>query len=101
MYILLENSAVKEIIPDFDPVFPGIPITERYAPDFVKKLICVSDDTEVGQNWTYDGVKFSPPEPPETDEEKAKRIERQIAELENELTLTKQKVAAVKTGLSV
>lgn len=66
MYILLTNdNTVAEIIPDIDPVFPGVPIGERYAPNFVEQLIHVPDETEVQQNWDYDpetGV-FSEPKP--------------------------------------
>lgn len=54
MYILLDEQTVKEIIPDIDPVFPGVPITDRYAPDFVYKLMHVSDDVTVAQNDIYD-----------------------------------------------
>ena len=70
MYILLTNNAVAEIIPDEDPIFPGIPIEQRYAPDFVAKLFHVADDTAVKQNQVYDpetGTFSDPPvpEPPE------------------------------------
>lgn len=64
MYIFLSNEkTVNEIIPDIDPVFPGVPIEDRYAPDFVAKLIHVPDGTEVEQNWTYDEdtQTFAPP----------------------------------------
>lgn len=63
MYILIESNTVREIIPDIDPVFPGVPIEERYAPDFVSRLIHVPDDTPVDQNWLYDPEtgKFSEP----------------------------------------
>lgn len=55
MYILLNGSkAVQEIIPDFNPIFPDIPIEQRYSPDFVAKLLHFPDETEVGPNWTYD-----------------------------------------------
>ncbi len=55
MYILLSDANyVAEIIPDEDPIFPGIPIEQRYAPDFVAKLLRVADDTEVQQNQVYD-----------------------------------------------
>ena len=54
MYILLtSNNTVAEIIPDINPIFPGVPIQQRYAPDFIAKLIHVSDDTQVEQNWEY------------------------------------------------
>lgn len=71
MYILLsEANYVAELIPDEDPIFPGIPIEQRYAPDFVAKLLHVADDTAVKQNQVYDpetGTFSDPPvpEPPE------------------------------------
>ena len=66
MYILLNNNTVAEIIPDEDPIFPGIPIEARYAPDFVAKLLHVADDTDVKQNQVYDpetGTFSDPPVP--------------------------------------
>lgn len=66
MYILLSNNTVSEIIPDIDPVFPGIPIESRYTAKFVAQLLHVADDVEVQQNWVYDpesGVFSAPPEP--------------------------------------
>lgn len=53
-YVYVEDGIVREIIPEFNPVFPGIPITERYYAEFVNDLIPVSDDTHVEQNWMYD-----------------------------------------------
>lgn len=67
MYILLsESNYVAEIIPDEDPIFPGIPIGQRYAPDFVAKLLHVAGDTSVKQNQVYDpetGTFSDPPVP--------------------------------------
>ena len=54
MYILLTNNIVTEIIPDENPVFPGVSIAQRYPADFVAGLLHVADDTEVAQNWMYD-----------------------------------------------
>lgn len=55
MYIRLdENNIVREILPDIDPVFPGIPIERRYPADFVAALLHISDDTSVEQNLVYD-----------------------------------------------
>lgn len=66
MYILLtKENAVSEIIPDYDPVFPGVPVPARYAPDFVANLMRVEDDTEVRQNWVYDPDSQTFSEPPE------------------------------------
>ena len=65
MYILLtDNNTVAEIIPDENPIFPGVPIEDRYAPDFVEKLLHVSDETEVEQNWVYDPETQTFAEPP-------------------------------------
>ncbi len=71
MYVLVNNGIVQEIIPDFNPDFPDMPISGRYEAAFVKKLVRVSDGAEVGLNWIYDGGSggFSPPAPPETDGE--------------------------------
>lgn len=68
MYILLmDDDTVQEIVPDEDPVFPGIPIEERYAPDFVARLIRVPGGTQVEQGWSYDRTEqtFSPPPEPD------------------------------------
>lgn len=68
MYILLtDKNTVAETIPDENPIFPGVPIDERYAPDFVNRLIHLPDDTEVAQNWEYDPDtgNFAPPAQPE------------------------------------
>ncbi len=74
MYVLLSSqNIVAELIPDENPIFPGIPVEERYAPDFVARLKHVSDDTEVEQNWAYDPDTgtFAPPVPPELPEQEA------------------------------
>lgn len=70
-YILLEDNKVKEIIPDFNPVFPGIPIEKRYPSAFIAQLIPVEDDVEVEQNWVYDleAGTFSAPPIPEPEED--------------------------------
>lgn len=66
MYILLaKNHTVAEIIPDENPIFPSVPVTARYAPDFVAKLLHVPDDTMVKQNWVYDKETGSFHEPPQ------------------------------------
>lgn len=68
MYVLLtERSTVAEIIPDIDPVFPGIPIEARYTAGFVASLLHVDDKTDIQQNWAYDPERgtFAPPSEPE------------------------------------
>lgn len=74
MYILIEDHIVKEIIPAEDPIFPGIPISGRYEPAFVQRLLEVPDGTEVLQNWRYDpesGTFSEPPPPPVPETESA------------------------------
>ena len=67
MYILLEDNKVKEIIPDIDPIFPGIPIEERYTAEFVASLLHVEDETVVEQNWIYDPETETFSAPPKTE----------------------------------
>lgn len=107
MYIYLtDKNTVAELIPDEDPVFPGIPVEKRYAPDFVAKLLHVPDGAEVEQNWLYDpesGAFSPPPEPefpdpgPEPDPPGPTLPER-VAALEEE---TAAITAAIERGLSL
>ena len=53
-YVLLNNNVVYEVIPEIDPIFPEVLITDRYAADFIAKLMPVADEIEVGQNYVYD-----------------------------------------------
>lgn len=71
MYVYLtKQNAAAELIPDEDPVFPGVPVERRYAPDFVQRLVHVPDGTEVRHGWVYDPETggFAPPAPPEAPE---------------------------------
>lgn len=55
MYIYLtESNVVRELIPDFDPTFPGVSVHDRFAPDFVAKLIHVDDASGAEQGLVYD-----------------------------------------------
>ncbi len=53
-YLLMDENFVKEIIFEEDPVFPGVPVQERYAPDFVSKLRSVADDVCVDPSDIWD-----------------------------------------------
>lgn len=67
-YIYLnDDSTVREIISEINPAFPNVPISERYTPAFVEKLMPVEDVVEAEQNWIYDPetYTFSPPPQPE------------------------------------
>lgn len=106
MYIYLtDKNTVAELIPDEDPVFPGIPVEKRYAPDFVAKLRHIPDETEVRQNWLYDPETeaFSPPpEPPEEPipepDPPGPTLPQRVEALEQE---TAALTAAVERGLSL
>lgn len=94
MYILLtENNTVAEIIPDENPIFPGVPIEDRYAPDFVEKLLHVSDETEVAQNWVYDPETQTFAEPPKPEPEPEPEPEPDLESIKAE------RIAQSKTDL--
>lgn len=64
-YILLdENNYTCEIIPDFDPIFPGIPIEKRFTKSFIDELIPVEDSIEVHSSMIYDPETHTFSEPP-------------------------------------
>lgn len=75
-YILLENSTVKEIIPEYDPALPNFPLEKRYTAAFIDKLMPVDDETEVYQNWVYDeeNGSFAPPPQPEEPQEEQEEL---------------------------
>ena len=66
VFAKIEKTIVAEIIPEFDPVFPGVPVGERYPADVVKKLVAVEDETSVHVGMVYDANtgEFSEPEQP-------------------------------------
>lgn len=95
-YIYLIDNKVHEIIPEIDPAFPDIPITDRYSADFLAHCVTADDDTTAEQGWQYiDGAFVKPitPEPevpPETlpaylEAAKASRIAQSKADLETYL----------------
>lgn len=51
---LSTENRVVEIIPEFNPAFPDVPITERYTKAFLAGLIEVADDVELAEGWVYD-----------------------------------------------
>lgn len=64
-YVRLNNNVVAEIIPAIDPIFPDVPIEQRYPVEFVKKLVAIDDSVEVRVGMIYDKETgaFSEPEP--------------------------------------
>lgn len=63
-HILIVNSEVTQIIPDFDPIFPDVPVTERYAPTFLADCVTVGDDQDVPLGYLYDSKTGTFSEPP-------------------------------------
>ena len=71
-YVLLSNRSVMNIIPEYDPAFPNIPLSKRFSAAFIRELIPVSDDIEVRSGMVYDietGEFREPPEPELTEDE--------------------------------
>lgn len=65
VFAKIEKTIVAEIIPEFDPTFPNVPVGERYPADVVKKLVAVEDEESVHVGMIYDAStgEFSEPEP--------------------------------------
>ena len=61
-YILVIDGKAHESIPEYDPAFPGIPITSRFSVEFLSK--CVQSETTIKDGWIYNlGTgEFSEPE---------------------------------------
>lgn len=73
LYINPDDKTVGSIINEEDPVFPGIPIADRYSPDFLKECIVKPEEdvTEVQTGMVYDSETdtFSWPPVPEPEPE--------------------------------
>lgn len=68
MYIYLtKNNRVKEIIPTFNPLLPGVPINERYPEEFIDLLVEVEDNDSIQEGFIYDNLTKSFREPTEDD----------------------------------
>lgn len=72
MYAYIENNIIRSTIPDFDPIFPNVPVEDRYSPEFLSKCEHFGDgEVAVGMVRQEDGSWAMPDaEPiPETLEE--------------------------------
>ena len=63
MYVRLYGGVVMEIIPDIDPAFPDVLISERYPADFIAELMHVPDGAavEVGMEYNAETDSFGYP----------------------------------------
>lgn len=64
-YILLNNNIVGEVIPEINPTFPGVPIVDRYSPEFIAQLMEWPEAVKPG--LFYDKLTNTFIDPPETD----------------------------------
>lgn len=88
MRLLMFNHIVWEIIPEFDPAFPSVPVTERYSPEILQDTIVVPDDTvvSVGQIYNPDDGTFSDAPTPTPVEHPEQSLADQVAD-QQELTI--------------
>ena len=67
-----EDFSVGSIIPDEDPIFPGIPVEQRYSTEFLRQCIAVEDSVaeaiEAGPKYDPESGMFYAPEPPSVEE---------------------------------
>lgn len=74
LYVGTDNI-LCEIIPDLDPVFPEIPVTERYAPDFLAQCVERTDEQissegiKLGMLYDAEADTFKPAPTPEPEPE--------------------------------
>jgi hypothetical protein len=53
-YIYLRKNIVQEIIPEYDAIFPNVPIISRYSPEFLSKCVVAEDSVETPIGYLYD-----------------------------------------------
>lgn len=67
-----EDFSVGSIFPEEDPVFPGIPVEQRFSSEFLKQCIIVEDSVadaiESGSKYDPESGTFYVPEPPSVEE---------------------------------
>nr|DAH87268.1 MAG TPA: hypothetical protein [Caudoviricetes sp.] len=109
-----EDFSVGSIVPDEDPIFPGIPVEQRYNADFLKQCITVEDSVanaiKAGSKYDPESGTFYVPKPPNVDEnpdqpidpgagEGQKTYAEKLAALETEnKQLTAKLDASIKSG---
>lgn len=62
-----KNKIVSQFIHDEDPMFPGVPLEQRYSSEFIRQLVPCNDES-VKLNWKYEEGEFHEPEPEPSDE---------------------------------
>ena len=92
-YVLIHNDRVHEIIPEFDPNFPGVPIEQRYSPEFLKNCLHIDEKDIPPIGHVKKGNKFE--EPPKPEPVKVDWLKRKT-ELLQELADVERKIAEEK-----
>lgn len=61
--ILNEELVVCEIIPEYNPAFPGVTVEDRYTKEYLQRALPVEESVEVKSGWEYlPGINlFVPP----------------------------------------
>ena len=106
-YVYLVENKVHEIIPEFNPVFPDIPIANRYSAEFLADCVAVDDATEVEQNYIYnpETKTFTPEseigwEEPDEPEPTEPTKEQRLTELEHENEQLKQQITQTQLAMT-
>ena len=105
MYIYLVDNVVREFIPEENPVFPGVPIEERYPAEFIASLVKIESAEGIESGYVYDPETqtFSAPvyeevEPLEISEEDTLPEEVKLS-LEQRVTALENALAAITAEL--
>jgi len=104
-YIYLHGNVAAESIPEFDPAFPNVPITARFAADFL--AACVKSDGPIQSGWIYESATggFSEPPPPVSEPipdvptKYATLLEERITELEQKFETLASDVAVQRNAV--
>ena len=51
-----KDKTVGAVVPEFDPIFPEIPIDKRYSATFLEKCITVDESVEVRGGMGYNEI---------------------------------------------
>lgn len=63
-YIHLISNTVTEIIPDVNPIFPSIPVAQRYTTDYLNQCITADDVSAIHTGMIYDPASKTFSDPP-------------------------------------
>lgn len=97
-----DGKTVFEVLPEKDPLFPGVSIKKRFSAEYLDLCVKVPDDTEAESGWVFNSENktFSEPTPQplvgeanDSEEISPEVIGNRIEALETELSALKQQLA--------